>query len=300
MLTISRGKRLWIVDETGLAQPVRSHKDITGKARGGNLPDWWVEEKDPDWTPPPPTSLLSLAAANVGHVEAAPSGGAGMKTGAGHKPQPYDDHGRYTGPGGGQARSSKTGQSGHEPLNEVLIADRDRIKSDAGGLSGGPEVRGPVTKPEAAVTWKNDDTNKLNPNLDELKPQMRETIERMRTGIQELESFNINSGNRVPLTELDPHADGRAVDVNRINDLPVKDLKTAQVEAAEQARRAADNLENWTRDQPEVNQVIGPNGGWEYKEGKKTDILRTDPRTREHHNHYHINVWRRVPSRPLQ
>ncbi len=134
MIMSSRGKRLWIVDEIGQVQPVASYKDITGKPRVEGHPDWWVEEKDPDWTPPPPTSLLSMTAANVSHFEAGPGGGAGgMKIGAGHKPQGYDEHGRYTGPGEGQAGSSKAGQNGNEPLNGVLLADSGQIRSDAGG-----------------------------------------------------------------------------------------------------------------------------------------------------------------------
>ncbi|MBU1230204.1 MAG: hypothetical protein KKA55_10605, partial [Proteobacteria bacterium] len=145
MLTNARGNRLWIIDETGEATPVRRPADIHARPRARHLPDWWVVEKAPDWRPTGETSLLRLGmtqneddarrtaqrwpgyehdpgdgpggrpgkpADDLGDdpgddlgldPDMAPATGParGMKIGAGHKLQAYDQHGRYTGPRGG-------------------------------------------------------------------------------------------------------------------------------------------------------------------------------------------------------
>ena len=173
MLRDSQGKRLWIMAELGGHAPVRSFADITDRQRGRGRSDWRVVAKSPDWMPPGqpegPKSLLSLG------VDAGAGGGHTM-IGAGHKPQGYDERGRYTGPRGGAADMA-TGKvrlyaegAGEEPdadepeaeageaqnseevyreLEGVLVADSGRVVTDAGGLSGGYEVRGPVTPPPA-------------------------------------------------------------------------------------------------------------------------------------------------------
>lgn len=223
------------------------------------------------------------------------AGAIGMKPGGGGDPQPYDGHGQYL--GAHAAVSMRTGAI--RVAAGTLLAARGKTRTGAGGISGGSVntavVRGPAAKPEATVTWKNDEQGKPDPKPEELQPHLRETVEKMCTGVPELERFNVNSGYREPLARHDPHAEGRAVDVNRINDIPVKELENAQGAEGDKARKAAQNLEAWTRDQPEVNQVLGPNGGWEFKGGKKTDILKSDPRTKDHLDHYHINVWKVMP-----
>ena len=123
-----------------------------------------------NFSAPEPKSLLSLGAAD--HLSG--SGNGHTKIGAGHKPQPYDGHGRYTGPGGGSAAmgngeirlnmedadnapddAQDDGGAEQEPeaddapeVTDILLADSGRTATDAdGGLSGGNEVRGPVTPP---------------------------------------------------------------------------------------------------------------------------------------------------------
>jgi len=258
---------------------------------------------------------------------AGPGAGAGMKIGAGHKPQAYDAHGRYTGPnvgaqGGavsmrdgtirmyaqdGEAEGSGGGEQGRETDDApsptgVLIAESGRVVTDAGGgLSGGNEVRGPVTplprsfpepgdKTAAVVTWQNDQ-NKPDPVKADLKPQMQEAVRDMRTEVPKLDSFNVNSGQRKALAEHDPHADGRAVDINRINGVPVKDLEKTQTPEGKRAKEAAANIEEWAKNNESVNQFIGPNGGWN-KMGRDWKPI-TDPELlNAHKNHYHINVFR--------
>jgi len=103
MLKDSHDRRLWIRDEYGRHTPVMSQADIANRPRGRSEPDWWVVAKDPAWTPPEPRSLLSLGATDAGGADGATGSGTGghTKIGAGHKPQGYDGHGRYTGPRGG-------------------------------------------------------------------------------------------------------------------------------------------------------------------------------------------------------
>ncbi len=186
MLKDSHGRRLWIRDEYGQHLPVMGQADIANRPRGRGEPDWWVVAKDPAWTPPEPRSLLSLGATDADGAGGATGSGTGghTKIGAGHKPQGYGGHGRYTGPRGGSIsmdggpvrlyEGEAAGEPGGEPdaaepeaedeagqeaaeevsrqLEGILVADSGQIASDAGGgLSGGNEVRGPVTPPSGKV-----------------------------------------------------------------------------------------------------------------------------------------------------
>lgn len=72
------------------------------------------------------------------------AGAIGMKPGGGGAPQPYDGHGQYLGTHA--AVSMRTGAV--RVAAGTLLADRGRTRTDAGGLSGGNTVRGPVTGPE--------------------------------------------------------------------------------------------------------------------------------------------------------
>lgn len=183
-------------------------------------------------------------------------GSADTKPGGGGEEQLYDGHGRYLGTAG----------------------------------PGGNEVRGKVSPPlkakiPAVVIWK-------HPREQQgLKPQMRDVVEDMRK-VPEADSVFISSGHRAPMTNGDPHADGRAVDVSRINGIPVEDLETANGQEADKARRAAANLEEKLKNNPDVNQIIGPNGGWN-KDGREWRPIRDAKLLKEHEDHYHINVFRK-------
>lgn len=72
------------------------------------------------------------------------AGAIGMKPGGGGDPQPYDGHGQYLGTHA--AVSTRTGAV--RVAVGTLLAARGGTRTDAGGLSGGNTVRGPVTGPE--------------------------------------------------------------------------------------------------------------------------------------------------------
>jgi hypothetical protein len=79
-------------------------------------------------------------------------------------------------------------------------------------------VRGKVTTPKklpAHVVWKHTEEQQ------DLKPQMQDVLEDARKA-EDLDSLTISSGRRQPVIPGDPHADGRAVDVSRINGVAVK------------------------------------------------------------------------------
>ena len=268
---------------------------------------WFAVSKPLGWQPPAGTlageSLLDAGGASLRMfapaVDGAGAGGGHTKIGAGHKPQGYDEHGRYTGPsggsiptGGGPVRlyaneadetpdeEEQAGEdSGGEPdeaapaaegatqeLEGVLVADSGRVATDAGGgLSGGTEVRGPVTPPQkqpAEVTWKNDEP-KPDPSNEDLRQPMQKTVEGMKTEVPKLETVNINSGRRPgdPETSKDPHVQGRAVDINNINGVRVVNLPTATGPKGEQAREAAANLEDWAKKTRTSRRLLGPPGG---------------------------------------
>jgi len=125
-------------------------------------------------------------------------------------------------------------------------------------------------------------------------------VENLRTNNPELESINVNSGRRpderteeekVAGKQIDPHADGRAVDVSRINGFPVEGLEKAEGPGADKAKRAAENMVEQAKKDPNVNQVIGPNGGWNRK-GKDWEPIEDAKLLNDHKDHYHINVYR--------
>jgi hypothetical protein len=311
--------------------------------------DWVAVKRPKSWQPPQGTLAgESLLSGGAGLLRFAPEGGADdaglpagghTKIGAGHKPQPYDEHGRYTGPNtgprggsipmdggpvrlfandadeepgggepGGEASPDEEAGAGpeekpeaeqevYQELQGVLVADNGRVGTDTpGGLSGGYEVRGPVTPRQAEVTWKNDEPDKPDPKPDDVKQQMRETVENLQKDNPQLDSINVNSGKRDGDPKKDPHADGRAVDINKVNDIPVKDLADPKTPEAERACQAARNMEEQAKKDPNVNQVIGPDGGW--NKDAKGKITPMDPVEHkalldQHKDHYHINVFRK-------
>lgn len=187
--------------------------------------------------------------------------------------------------GGGCLKLNSRGEL--QPCDEYA-----RYASTAGGYSGGNEVRGKVITPKklpAHVVWKHTEEQQG------LKPQMRDVLEDARKA-EDLDSLTISSGRRQPVIPGDPHADGRAVDVSWINGMAVKDLGTASGLEGEKARSAAANLEEKLKNNPDVNQVIGPSGGW--NRAGETPTSKLIPITdkallNEHKDHYHINVRRK-------
>ncbi|MDQ7836767.1 MAG: hypothetical protein RDU24_15415, partial [Humidesulfovibrio sp.] len=177
---------------------------------------------------------------------------------------------------------------------------------EEGGLSGGTEVRGEVSKevldpvppPEKAsaeVTWKNDVPNR-EPTHQDLEQKTRDSVENLRKGNPELDSLNVNSGKREVGTG--PHTEGRAVDINKINGVSVGELAAPKTPEAERARKAAENMVAQAKKDPNVNQVLGPSGCWgrdKFQRWRSLDP--NDDRDRSliegHRDHYHINVYRK-------
>jgi hypothetical protein len=83
------------------------------------------------------------------------------------------------------------------------------------------------------------------------------------------------------------------VDIRRINGIPVQGLETSTAPGAQRAREAAANLEKWAKENPNVNQFIGPNGGWSKNTAGKFAPITNDLLLNQHKNHFHINVFRK-------
>jgi hypothetical protein len=247
------------------------------------LGDWVAINKPKGWQPPAGTlageSLLGAGGASLNAAEG--GSGGGMKIGAGHKPQPYGWHGYYGGTGGGSSPG---------PVYQGKVTLPHEVR--------GPvtkDVRAPVPPPSkvpAVVTWKNDENDKPDPKMEDLRQPMQKTVEDMKTQVPQLESVNVNSGDR---DKGEPHASGRAVDINNISGVRVVDLSTATGPKAEQAREAAANLEEWAKGKDEVTQIIGPTGWWERNSEEKMEpkIATSDREIKilgEHKNHYHITT----------
>jgi len=228
------------------------------------VPDWWVVAKDPDWEPPQGSSRMGLGGAGNS------PGSGGMKIGAGGKPQPYGEHGLYSSTGGGS--------TGPEFRGKVMPPNEIRGKA-------GP-------RPRAKVTWANDERGKPDPEKGRLQPQMQEAVERIQVEVPKMDSLNVNSGRRPfdPAKPGDPHAVGRAVDINNINGVRVVDLKTASGPEAARAREAAANLESWAEGNDDVRQLIGPNGGWTRTGPGEVKPIDNHRLIYEHRHHYHIGM----------
>jgi len=230
-----------------------------------------VVARDREWSPPTRKSFL-----NSGASGASSGNGGGTKIGGGGKPQPYGAHGWY----GTTGSASSTGP-----------AHRGKVTLPN-------EVRGKASpRPPAKVTWKNDDRTRPDPKQDDLKPEMQDAVERIKEEVPKLDTVNVNSGRRPfdPANPNDPHADGRAVDINNINGVRVVNLETATGPEAERAQEAAANLEKWAKNEPKIKQLIGPTG---WLERGSDGVMRPKQLTKpkdfktldEHKNHYHIGM----------
>lgn len=148
------GKTLWIADETGNRRPAESWDELKRMPRGAGIPDWWLEAREPGWTPPelvgwengrPPSlgsgrSLLTMTeadhralGASGGSSGSDSGGGAGTKLGCGGACQEQYDTatGRYTGNKGGSTGGGSTQDKG-------------------GGKTGGAKTPAPKSAPAKA------------------------------------------------------------------------------------------------------------------------------------------------------
>ena len=262
--------------------------------------DWFAVSKPKSWQPPAGTLAgESLLDGGAGLMMTAPEGGAGLpadgghtKTGAGHKPQGYDAHGRYTGPQGGaistdggpvrlfaNAADGEPGagdddEAGFEGSaagdeaaeGEVILAEEgddtegdstptvEQASYEEGGLSGGTEVRGPVLPPEKApaVVTWRNDEPNREPTHQDLEQKTRDTVENLRKDNPELGSINVNSGKRDG--ETGPHGEGRAVDINYVNGAHVRDVMLGNdAVAKEQLQQQSAAVEAWGRKEENID-----------------------------------------------
>lgn len=142
MIYDREGRTLWIADETGRRRPATTWDEVNRMPRGTGMPDWWLEAREPGWTPPdlvdwengkPPSlgtgrSLLTMteadhraltasggfsagASSGGGSGGGGSGGGADTKLGCGGKCQErYDTAtGKYTGSAGGGSTKGKGG-----------------------------------------------------------------------------------------------------------------------------------------------------------------------------------------------
>ena len=270
------GRRLWIQTEAGEFLPVRSQEDIAKRGRGPGLPDWWVVDKDPDWLPSggtqgPARTLLAAGkgrgAADDADADEDTGGGAGgTKIGAGNKPQPYGWHGWYGPTGGGGVR----GKDSKRPE----------------GSGAGP---GKTSKRPATGIWKNDERGKPDPKPEDVTPRTRETVKRLAEEVPGVERFTVNSGLREG--DAGPHGEGRAVDIHQVNEVRLAEVAGKTGANAEQARQNIEKIENWARDNPDVQAFFSPFGGF-VRDPVSGEIVReaTRKEIEKHTGHIHITV----------
>lgn len=183
-------------------------------------------------------------------------------------------------------RPGGEGEAGNEDLNtagaskpfDVKLKQRNQgQQSTAAGpqfrqidaYPGGPQ--GPI------VTFYNDDPSL--PNTDRpVRSELADAVEAaaLRLGL----NVNINSTRRPNST---PHREGRAIDINRINELRVDDPAN---------RADVERLQREFMTLPNVNQVLGPIYNVDIDaSGRQTPVTKQRI-INQHRNHLHINVRR--------
>ncbi len=288
MLKDSQGRRLWIVDEVGGHAPVQSHADIQSRTRGAGEPDWWVVAKDKDWTPPEPRSLLRLGAAGE-------SSGSGehTKTGAGGKPQPYGWHGYYGETGGGV--SSRPVYQGKVTLPSEV---RGKVTPPARKGKGTPPPSAPLSKGgRVGVSTKNDEPSKPDPKPEALNSETREQAQRVLDKAPGTHDVNMNSGYRSG--DNGPHGEGKAADINRINDQKVSDAVDPNVTEAqrEAMRERLREIRAAAEANPEVEAYFDPLGGFIRPDGPNSGREANVKEIYEHRHHVHITIRKLIPTR---
>ena len=87
------------------------------------------------------------------------------------------------------------------------------------------------------------------------------------------------------------------MDVSRITGFPVKGLERAEGPEADKARRAAENMVEQAKNDPNCNQILGPTGCWNQTDGEWKELKTGDPKNDRliagHKDHFHINVFRK-------
>lgn len=189
-----------------------------------------------------------------------------------------------------------------------------------GDVNTAAQTGGNAAQNNAFLAWINDvnmrrkpgQKEEPNPKPEDLKQKAQDFVNRVEQELPDSFTYNINSGLRPG--DSGAHGEGRGIDINMVDGISMRDfglLSDAALvakygqEKVQQLRQAADDLVNLAKGTGGVNQIIGPTGGWDRKDGKwvQMDPTSTTPRRpgssvsdadliRTHKNHFHINVFR--------
>lgn len=81
---------------------------------------------------------------------------------------------------------------------------------------------GNAAQNNAMLHWINDDKNKPNPKPEDLVQKGRDFANRVKDDLPDEDTYIINSGWRPG--DKSPHGEGRGIDINEINGMPMKDF----------------------------------------------------------------------------
>jgi len=214
---------------------------------------------------------------------------SGTKIGAGGKPQPFGWHGYYGETGGGAS-------SGPVYRGKVTLPH------DVRGKVTPPAQKGKVVTPPPAplskggrvgVSTKNDESGKKNPSSEALHPKTREQVQNVLDKDSGTHDVNMNSGYRSG--DIGAHGEGRAVDINRVNDQKVSDAvdHSVSTEQREAMRERLEEIRTAAAANEEVETYIDPLEGYfrpkdptSKEEGRKAN----DKDKYDHRHHIHITI----------
>mgnify|MGYP000968877340 CR=1 FL=1 len=168
MLRDREGRKLWIQTERGEFDPLESYQQIDERRKSQSGPDWWVVAKEPDWAPP--KQRMSLVAGGLGgHTKPNSHGDQ----------QPYDELGRYAGPGEGAWSEKPEGEQQY-PSDRLTLAQNDSVQENKRTQG----KRGPLHEPgdwpsgvdqQGRILGKDGTPYKLDPqDMFPKKPEVRD------------------------------------------------------------------------------------------------------------------------------
>lgn len=215
--------------------------------------------------------------------------GGGMKIGAGHKPQPYGWH-EYYGETGGDSSPGPVYRGKVALPHEV----RGKVTPPAQKGKAVPPPPTPLSQGgRVGVSTKNDESGKKNPNAEALHSKTREQVQNVLDKDSGTHDVNMNSGYRSG--DIGAHGEGRAVDINRVNDQKVSDAVNPSVSAEqrEAMRERLEEIRTAAAASEEVEVYIDPLEGYfrpkdpnSKDEGRKAN----DKDKYDHRHHIHITI----------
>jgi hypothetical protein len=255
---------LTLTDPTGLMAGIDLMQNIDGMISGGGMmpnPGSMFKAYDGPGTgndSRTKTSTMSVAGAQVIEYAKDPStiGGVSSRDKSTSNNKREDNKPKSDRKTGGTGRDRHEGKEGYRHI-------------DAETLPGDPAV----------ITIRNDNSKLADPDH-AVKSTVADAIETV--GPETGHDVNVNSTVRDGGDGA--HPDGRAADMNRINKKPISDASTDPA-----VRAAVNDVVNSLKNQPGVNQVIGPTGGWN-KSGNEWKAITDQELLNEHNNHIHFGV----------